>query len=81
MVLTYSGNQGGGVPITYGKNATNSLLMVDGTGSLYMSDSTQFRNGIDSGNGEEFEGTMISGPMATPETVRQAMFGTSEAEK
>ncbi|HTF03263.1 MAG TPA: hypothetical protein VK826_04525, partial [Bacteroidia bacterium] len=50
MVLTYTGNQGGGVPITYGKNATNSLLMVDGTGSLYVSDSTQFRNGINTGN-------------------------------
>lgn len=75
MVLTYSGNGGGGVPITYGKNATNSLLMVDGTGSLYMSTPEQFNTGVENGNGDSFEGQLISGPDANPETVRQAVFG------
>lgn len=77
MVLTYSGN-GGGVPITYGQNATNQLLMIDGAGNLFSTDNAQFNAGIQNGNGAEFEGQKVSGPMSTPQTVREAVFGTPQ---
>jgi hypothetical protein len=73
MVLTYTGN-GGGVPITYGSQATNTLMMVDGSGNLYLSDETQFSEGVREGNDGTFNGKMISGPETTPESVRQAVF-------
>lgn len=79
MVLTYTGNGGGGVPITYGKNATNSLMMVDGSGNLYMSDEEEFTRGADDNNDlGEFNGRLISGPDSNPETVRQAVFGPGD---
>lgn len=74
MVLTYSGG-GAPVKISYGQNATNSLLMVDGSGNLYQSNPEQFKQGIESENGESFEGTLISGPESSPQTVREAVFG------
>lgn len=74
MVFSYSGTP---VKISYSRNATNTLLMVDGTGSLYMTDPEQFKTGIQSENGETFEGTMISGPQTSPQTVREAVFGPS----
>jgi hypothetical protein len=73
MVLTYTGN-GGGVPITYGKNATNSLMMIDGTGSLYVSGEDQFNAGVRNSGDAEFEGVKVSGPESNPQTVREAVF-------
>lgn len=78
MVLTYTGNGGSGVPITYGKDATNSLMMVDGNGDLYLSGEEEFNNGVENGGDGVFEGVRVSGPESTPETVRQAVFGTGD---
>ncbi len=74
MVLTYTGNGGGPVRVTYGGQANNTLMMVDGAGNLYMSDENQFKEGAVKGGDGNFNATMVSGPFSTPESVRQSVF-------
>jgi hypothetical protein len=74
MVLTYTGNGGGPVRVTYGGQATNTLMMVDGDGNLYMSDENQFKEGAVKGGDGNFNATMVSGPFSTPESVRESVF-------
>lgn len=73
MVLTYTGS-GGKVPITYGAEATNQLMMVDGEGNLYLSNEEQFNEGVRENADGMFNARMISTSPSTPESVRQAVF-------
>lgn len=78
MVFTYSSNgflNLDGVKGSYDSNSRNSLLATDMDGNLYYSNEDQFDSatmGIDMRL--EFEAVQVSGPNATPETVRQAVF-------
>lgn len=76
MVFTYSGNGPGGVRATYGENTRNYLLSTDKEGNLYKTDEVAFDARQEQvGNAVQLEGEMISGPLATPQSVREAVFG------
>lgn len=79
MVFTYYGNGGGGVKATYGENTRNYLLATDKEGNLYKTDEEAFTARQELiGNHVQFEGELISGPTATPQTVREAVFGKDQ---
>jgi hypothetical protein len=78
MVFTYSGGGGNGVPATYGEDTRNYLLATDKEGNLYRTTDTQFDQRSAVGPDEfQFEADKISGPATTPQSVREAVFGTS----
>lgn len=72
MVLTYSGAEGR-IPVTYGAESANQLMIVDEARNLYLSNEQQFREGVRDSDGT-FAGELISTSPATPESVRQAVF-------
>lgn len=74
LVFTYTGTGGGGIPVSYGSKASNQLLAIDGQGQLYMSNEDEFNGRVKAKGGDEFNGTLISTPQSTPESIRQAIF-------